>query len=63
MTRIQVLVLAVTVATPGIARAQYWTDATGNCIGTTAEWSNKVEVADVDGDNKEIGRASCRERV
>ena len=47
-----VLVLLITVATPGIARAQYWTDATGNCIGTTAEWSNKVEVADVDGDNK-----------
>ncbi len=46
------LVLAVTVATPGIARAQYWTDATGDCIGTTGEWSNKVEVADVDGDNK-----------
>lgn len=52
MARILVLVLAVTVASPGIARAQYWTDATSNCIGTTAEWSNKVEVADVDGDNK-----------
>ena len=52
MARILLLMLAITLATPGIARAQYWTDATGSCIGTTAEWSNKVEVADVDGDNK-----------
>ena len=52
MARILVVVLAVTVATPGIARAQYWTDATSDCIGTTAEWSNKVEAADVDGDHK-----------
>lgn len=52
MARILGLVVAVTVATPGIASAQYWSDATSDCIGPTLEWSNKVEVADVDGDNK-----------
>lgn len=52
MGRIALLVLGVTLATPRIARAQYWTDATGSCLGTTAEWSNKVEVADVDKDGK-----------
>ncbi|MBA3463517.1 MAG: VCBS repeat-containing protein [Deltaproteobacteria bacterium] len=51
MVRILVLVLGVVVvATPGIARGQSWTDATGQCIGTTAQWSNKVELADVDKD-------------
>ncbi|MBL0218992.1 MAG: VCBS repeat-containing protein [Myxococcales bacterium] len=53
MVRILVLVVVVfvvTAATPGIARAQRWTDATGSCIGATAEWSNKVELADVDKD-------------
>lgn len=33
-----------------VASAQRWVDATPNCLGTTAEWTNKVEVADVDGD-------------
>ena len=32
------------------ARAQLWTDATADTIGTTAEWTNKVELADLDGD-------------
>ncbi|HUS33361.1 MAG TPA: VCBS repeat-containing protein [Kofleriaceae bacterium] len=32
------------------AHAQRWQDATAQCLGTTAEWTNKVEVADVDGD-------------
>ena len=50
MVRILVLVLGVVAATPGIARGQSWTDATGQCIGTTAQWSNKVELADVDKD-------------
>ena len=40
------------VASPGIARAQHWSDATGQCIGTTAQWSNKVELADVDKDGR-----------
>ena len=52
MVRNAVLVLAALVASPGIARAQHWSDATGQCIGTTAEWTNKVEVADVDKDGK-----------
>lgn len=52
MVRSAVLVLAAVVASPGIARAQHWSDATGQCIGTTAQWSNKVELADVDKDGK-----------
>jgi uncharacterized protein (TIGR03382 family) len=32
------------------ASAQRWQDATARCLGTTADWSNKIEVADVDGD-------------
>ncbi|MDB4959278.1 MAG: hypothetical protein JWO36_6847 [Myxococcales bacterium] len=40
------VVLAIT----HTAAAQVWQDATARCVGTTAEWSNKIEVADVDGD-------------
>jgi MYXO-CTERM domain-containing protein len=40
--------LVVTLATP--AAAQRWSDDTATTIGTTAEWTNKVELADVDGD-------------
>ncbi len=32
------------------ALADRWDDATADTIGTTAQWSNKVELADVDGD-------------
>ena len=34
------------------ARAQMWQDATPDCLGTTAEWSSKLELADVDGDGQ-----------
>ena len=37
------------VATPS-APAAFWVDATEATIGTLAEWSNKVEVADIDAD-------------
>ncbi len=33
-----------------MAHAQRWRDDTAVTIGTTAEWTNKVELADVDGD-------------
>jgi hypothetical protein len=46
------LIAVLVVLTAGEASAQKWQDATGNCIGTTAQWTNKVEVADVDGDGK-----------
>lgn len=29
-----------------------WQDATPDCLGTTAEWSSKLELADVDGDGQ-----------
>jgi hypothetical protein len=34
----------------GDAAAQRWTDATAKCVGVTGEWSNEVDVADLDGD-------------
>ncbi len=52
MVRILVIGLVMAASSPGIARAQHWTDATNSCIGTTAEWSNKVELADVDKDGQ-----------
>ncbi|MDC0671236.1 FG-GAP repeat domain-containing protein [Nannocystis radixulma] len=36
----------------GSARAAPWEDATAQTIGQTAEWSNKVEIADIDGDGR-----------
>jgi hypothetical protein len=45
--------LAVVLAVIGVsslAHAQRWQDATSQCLGTTGEWTNKVEVADIDGD-------------
>ena len=36
--------------TPGSAHAAVWEDATMATIGVTAEWSNKVELADINGD-------------
>jgi hypothetical protein len=45
-----VVTVVIGVAIPRAALAQSWQDATAQCTGTTAEWSNKIEVADVDGD-------------
>jgi hypothetical protein len=42
--------VVIFLAFPQVALAQRWQDATAKCVGTTAEWSNKIEVADVDGD-------------
>jgi hypothetical protein len=46
------LIVVLVVLSAGDAWAQKWQDATANCIGTTSQWTNKVEVADVDGDGK-----------
>ena len=36
---------------PDVARADLWRDVTGEALGTeTVEWSNKTDLADVDGD-------------
>jgi hypothetical protein len=50
MRRAPLVLAAVSVGLPATARAQRWSDDTASTIGTTAEWTNKVEIADVDGD-------------
>jgi hypothetical protein len=42
--------VAVLLLTPAIADAAPWVDATAGTLGTTAEWSNKVELVDIDED-------------
>ena len=42
--------LATLTVAAGSARAQRWDDATAATIGATGEWTNKVELADLDGD-------------
>jgi hypothetical protein len=44
------LVILLVVFTASNAAAQRWQDATARCFGVTAEWSNEVDVADLDGD-------------
>lgn len=44
------IVALVASALPARAYAAPWEDATAMTIGNTAEWSNKVEIADVNGD-------------
>ena len=46
------LIVVMVVLAPSEVMAQKWQDATNTCMGTTAQWTNKVEVADVDGDGK-----------
>lgn len=43
-------VVALALAIPSVASGQVWQDHTADCLGTTAEWTNKAEVADIDGD-------------
>ncbi|HEV7553987.1 MAG TPA: VCBS repeat-containing protein, partial [Kofleriaceae bacterium] len=47
-----VVAAACLIVTARVAHAQRWQDgtATASCVGTTAEWSSKIELADVDGD-------------
>jgi hypothetical protein len=47
-----ITVLAAVLAIPASAHASLWEDATAATIGTTGEWSNKVELADVNGDGR-----------
>ncbi len=48
--RLPGLVALALAASASTAPAQHWRDDTAATIGTTGEWSNKVELADVDGD-------------
>ena len=47
---VRAVLVSIAVLSPGLAHAQIWDDRTAAAIGTTAEWSNKVELADLDGD-------------
>jgi hypothetical protein len=46
----RVISLVVVAGVAGSAHAQSWRNDTATTIGPTAEWTNKVELADVDGD-------------
>jgi hypothetical protein len=46
----RVLIIVGLLFMPGPAEAALWVDITQASIGPTKEWSNKVELADVDGD-------------
>ena len=46
------LVVAVLFVISSTASAQMWQDHTAECLGTTGEWSNKIELADLDGDGQ-----------
>jgi hypothetical protein len=48
--RIALASVLVASLAPATAQAQHWRDDTSSTILTTAEWTNKVEIADVDGD-------------
>ncbi|HTL33492.1 MAG TPA: VCBS repeat-containing protein [Kofleriaceae bacterium] len=50
MRAVVVVSVAAVLGMSSLAHAQRWQDATAQCLGTTDEWTNKVEVADVDGD-------------
>ena len=57
--------LGLIVALAPRAEAQRWQDATAPCIGATAEWSNRVELGDLDGDLERLvhGESALREAV
>ncbi len=47
---LHLLPLLAVLGLPRLASAAAWEDATAMTIGATAEWSNKVELADINGD-------------
>jgi hypothetical protein len=52
MVRAALTTALVLASTGTTLAAPLWTDVTGDTIGTTGEWSNKVELADLDGDGR-----------
>jgi hypothetical protein len=52
MLRSLVFVAAVIVLATQGRDAVLWVDVTKDAIGTTAEWTNKVEIADINGDRR-----------
>lgn len=48
----RLIVIGVVLGATATVHAQAWQDATADCLGTTTEWTNRVEVADVDGDGR-----------
>jgi hypothetical protein len=49
-TRACTIALAIVLAPAAARAAPWWDDATDQTIGTTAEWTSKVTVTDLDGD-------------
>src|SRR5690348_4298942 len=56
LTRIGAIAIALgsqqTPAPKSSAAPTLWTDVTAQTIGTTAQWTNKVEIADINGDGR-----------
>ena len=48
------MVIARVCVMVGTANAQMWQDATADCTGTTAEWSNKLEHEDLDAEHDQV---------
>ena len=46
------IVAALVGLAPTLTQAALWRDVTATSLGTTAGWTNKVELADVDGDGR-----------
>ncbi|MBA3549322.1 MAG: VCBS repeat-containing protein [Nannocystis sp.] len=46
------LLVLAGIGLPRVALAAGWEDATAKTIGVTAEWSNKLELADINGDGR-----------
>lgn len=45
-------VAALVAMSTSAVKAQMWQDHTQECVGVTGEWSNKIELADLDGDGR-----------
>jgi len=50
--RLLAIAVVAGLARAPVARAALWEDSTAGTIGTTAGWSNKVELADINGDGR-----------
>jgi hypothetical protein len=52
LIRVVIALAAGIQAAPQNLTVPLWTDVTKQAIGTTGEWTNKVEIADIDNDGR-----------